>query len=216
MIEGKDVKKRAEFSVDFFIKNENSKSPLIFGVVVQGESADRTVIYPVRGNNANLAENKIDVLDIKTQEQIIDRLESRIAEEKPEFIVIDITDHGKPVFEHLKKFHESLYCKVVGINPTAVFENTLYTNWHSCMHSHLKEKLMDRQIDTPADSKLIEELGSFQFRTVKGRLLVNSKNDILERIGRFPDRADALALTQVVQRQIQPHKGVSTVNRLVD
>ena len=199
--------------------SEKSTPPLIFGVVVQGTSADRTIIYPVRGNNANLVENKIDILNNRSTEQIIDRLESRIAEEKPEFIVIDITDHGKPVFEHLKKFHESLYCKVVGINPTDVsasFEKTLYTNWHSCMHSHLKEKLMDRQIEIPSNSKLIEELGSIQFRMVDGRLTCDSKNDIMDRIGRFPDRADALALTQVVQRQIQPYKGVSTVNRLVD
>ena len=190
--------------------------PLIFGIVIKGNIADRTVIYPVRGNNANLVENKIEILNNRSTEQIIDRLESRIAEEKPDFIVVDITDHGKPVFEHLKKFHESLYCKVVGINPTAVFENTLYTNWRSCMHSHLKEKLMDHQIEIPSNSKLIEELGSIQFRMVDGRLTCDSKNDIMDRIGRFPDRADALALTQVVQRQIQPYKGVSTVNRLVD
>ena len=195
---------------------EMNEHALVFGVVIEGRTADRTVIYPVRGNNANLVENKISILNNRSPEQIIDRLESRIAEEKPDFIVVDITDHGKPVFEHLKKFHESLYCKVVGINPTAVFEKTLYTNWHSCMHSHLKEKLMDRQIEIPSNSKLIEELGSLQFRMVEGRLLVDSKSDILERIGRFPDRADALALTQVVQRQIQPHKGVSTFNHLVD
>ena len=176
-------------------------SPLIFGVVIKGKSADKTVIYPVRGGNANLVENKIDSLNIQSEKPVLNRLESRIIKEKPDFVVVDTTDQEKPIFEHFEKFDQ---VKVIGINPIAVFEKTYWVDWRSCMYSHLKEKIVNRQIELPFNLKLREELGSLHYHMINDRLLVDSKEIVKARIGRFPDLADALALTQVVPRQIEP------------
>lgn len=59
----------------------------------------------------------------------------------------------------------------------------------------LQEKLERGEIAVPADEKLVEELTSLEYQiTTGGKVQLEAKADLKARLGRSPDRADALAM----------------------
>jgi hypothetical protein len=70
-------------------------------------------------------------------------------------------------------------------------------------------------VSLPNDNELQEELVAIEYDMPKDRILLENKDDIRERLGRSPDKADALALTfaEPVNR-IRYEYHANTVSRL--
>jgi len=47
----------------------------------------------------------------------------------------------------------------------------------------------------PPDAQLADELSAPTYHTRRGKLIVSNKDELRDRLGRSPDRADALCLT---------------------
>jgi phage terminase large subunit len=59
----------------------------------------------------------------------------------------------------------------------------------------IREMLKDNSLDLPPDNKLAADLTNIKFKyTSRGQIQLESKEDIKKRIGRSPDRGDALAI----------------------
>jgi hypothetical protein len=59
----------------------------------------------------------------------------------------------------------------------------------------LRERLEKGEISLPDDEELLADLSALRYAfTQDGRILLESKDDVRKRLGRSPDRADAVAL----------------------
>lgn len=62
---------------------------------------------------------------------------------------------------------------------------------------HLREALRDGRLALPVDEKLADEPVTIRWRpdlTARGRIRVERKDNLRRRLGRSPDRADAVAM----------------------
>lgn len=76
----------------------------------------------------------------------------------------------------------------------------------------IREALKKDEISLPPDNKLAADLTNIKFTyTSKGQIKLESKDDIKKRIGRSPDRGDALAIA--LAAKYQPVFGVSDAER---
>lgn len=69
----------------------------------------------------------------------------------------------------------------------------LFTNFRAQIHWQLRENLRHAHIALPNDPELFEDLTTPTWDTKNGRIVVESKEDIRKRLGRSPDKGDAVA-----------------------
>jgi len=70
-----------------------------------------------------------------------------------------------------------------------------FINIRAEMYWHLRELFRNGQISIPDDTILADELSKIKYKfNSSGKIQIESKEEIKERIGRSPDRADSLAL----------------------
>ncbi len=69
----------------------------------------------------------------------------------------------------------------------------VYANFRAQMHWQLREDLRRAHIALPNDSELFEDLSTPTWETKNGKIVVESKEDIRKRLGRSPDKGDAVA-----------------------
>lgn len=174
------------------IPEENySKAPLVFGVDVARFGGDACVIQPRRGLAA-FNYTRITNVDNMTFASMLHR---KIIEERPEAVFID-AGRGEGVIDRLRQLN----------SPTAIIEVPFggkahdqtengYTNRRAEMWDSLRKWLRDGGA-IPNDSELIKELAcvTYEYDNL-GRMKLETKDKIRERVGFSPDRADALALT---------------------
>lgn len=88
---------------------------------------------------------------------------------------------------------ESLY--VIAVNASEAADDPLkFFNRRAEIYWHLREELRLGRIQIPDDRKLVGELTNIKYHFRKGRIQIEEKAEIKKRLGRSPDRADALAL----------------------
>lgn len=90
-----------------------------------------------------------------------------------------------------------------------VVEAESYANTRSAVYWRLREDLRLRRIGLPRDPKLWEELTAIEYSKVTGRITVEPKEKIKERIQRSPDKADAVAYGNYVRRRRPVHTRVA-------
>jgi hypothetical protein len=91
--------------------------------------------------------------------------------------------------------------RTVAAGPRVV-EAERYANQRSQVYWTLREDLRLQRIAIPKDQKLFEELTAIEYEEPGGKITVMPKDDIRHRLGRSPDRADALAYGNWVRPRV--------------
>lgn len=106
-------------------------------------------------------------------------------------IKVDVIGVGAGVFDTLSRFDD---IEVVAVNSANTADDEkLYANLRAQLHFGVREFLAEGSIphDAKLEAEIVTPLYAFDAR---GRYVVESKKEIKARVGRSPDRFDALAL----------------------
>ena len=170
--------------------------PLIFGVDMGSVGVDKTVIVPLKGMVVEPPGHPIEIMDTNDIPTMEDRIAERIEREKPDHVWIDSTGHGAGSVQHLRRRG---FLQVQGVNFARKAEGTNYANKRSYMYGQLQQKIQQGQLQLPRRADLREELGALTYsERPDGKIQLDLKKEIKKRLGRSPDIADALALTQAM------------------
>jgi len=186
LIAAKDVRKAQENKI------MSSTSPLIIGVDIARYGDDKTVLCFRRGRYCYkfMEYSHIDTVELANI------LTAKIKEDAPARIFLDMGNTGAGVYDILK---DRGFAKTVrGINFGGKAINTdRYYNKRAEMWANANEWLKSEQpVQLVNDDELLDDLCSVnKFYDSSGRLQLESKDKVKERIGRSPDKADAFVLT---------------------
>jgi len=173
---------------------------------------DKTVGYEIASNTAKL------LFDISKEDTMMvsGRLVNIIDNYKS--IGIDETGVGGGVVDRVREVLNSdldpkgrkgykvrgLHFGSQAINPIRFF------NLRAEMYWNLRERLNPdneqwNRLKIPYDSELINQLAGMKYSfTSNGRIQIESKDEVKKRIGKSPDRADALVIATWLDRPVQP------------
>jgi ABC-type Fe3+-hydroxamate transport system substrate-binding protein len=161
----------------------------IWGVDVARFGDDSTVLYRVRGTRVV----ELRKWDRKSTREVADDLEAvyMAAEDSPDFINIDDIGVGGGVVDNLV----SAGLPVVGINAGGqAAEPHKFFNRRAEIYWNLKLLVDRQQLSIPADDELLSELRAVKYLVRNGKIVLEAKAEVKKRLGRSPDKADALAL----------------------
>jgi hypothetical protein len=161
--------------------------PLVFGVDVARFGGDRSVVFPRRGL---VAENPV-ILSGQDNVEVAQRIISLYHEHKPHSIFVD-AGQGQGVIDIIRRALPCVYEIPFG---GQALEAAKFINRRSEMWFLMREWVRSGgQIPNIPD--LVTELSAptYSFNTT-GKIQLEKKEQIKERVGRSPDLADALALT---------------------
>jgi hypothetical protein len=179
---------------------------LVFGVDVARRGSDSSIIFPRRSNVA--------LPPKQYREPDLMRLASLVADEidkqRPDTVFVDGNGLGAGLIDRLRQLGFQII-EVIGQSRPIDLH---YYNKRAECYGGLKEWLRS-DVSLPNDNELQEELVAIEYDMPKDRILLENKDDIRERLGRSPDKADALALTfaEPVSR-IRYEYHANTVSRL--
>lgn len=180
----------------------NATERLNFGVDV-GRGGDDTVIQPRRGYilgpldafNGSQSEDGPTVAG-RVMMRVRDHRKPGAKPERP-VVKVDTIGYGASAFDALKPFSVGANAEIelVGVNSsTKSDDESRYHNLRSQLHFAVRDWLKDGGA-LPDDGKLCGELVAAKWKPdPRGRCLVEPKDEIKKRLGRSPDRADALSL----------------------
>ncbi|GIN89860.1 hypothetical protein J22TS1_09110 [Siminovitchia terrae] len=161
---------------------------------------DETTIIPRIGNLVPSLKtyNKQDTMT--TAGHVIKLAKELMLEYGRPFCVIKIDDDGVGggVTDRLREivYEEGLYINVIDChNGGAALNPENYFNWGSESWATIRDFIHDGEIQIPNDEDLIGQLSTRKYRvTSKGKIQLESKDEMKTRGLRSPDRADALVL----------------------
>lgn len=177
-----------------FVDKENSRfsyltKPLYYGVDLAGSGRDLT---------ASALINETGLLNIKTLHKIDTIAQKNMIIEDFEVDniqggALDAGGLGVGVYDNIK---HNPRVNIEAVNFAQAPSKDMYLNIRSEMYCEAAQAIKDGfYIDTSANKELVEELRNTQvFVNEKNKLQIIAKEDIRKRIGRSPDRADALVL----------------------
>jgi phage terminase large subunit len=186
LIAVKDVRKAQENRV------AQSTSPLVVGVDIARYGDDKTVFCYRRGRYCFKLEEHghLDTVEVAN------RINAIISEMHPARVFLDMGNNGAGVYDILK---DRGYGKIVrGVNfGGKAINDDRYFNKRAEMWALANEWLKDENIvQLVNDDELLDDLCSVnKGYDNRGRLQLESKDKVKERIGRSPDKADAFVLT---------------------
>jgi phage terminase large subunit len=169
-----------------------SSSPLIIGVDIARFGDDKTVLCYRKGRYCfKLKEySKVDTVELANI------LTAIIKEETPARIFLDMGNTGAGVYDILKDRGFSKVVRGINFGGKAI-NNDRYFNKRAEMWAEANEWLKSEQpVQLVDDDELLDDLCSVnKMYDSSGRLQLESKDKVKERIGRSPDKADAFVLT---------------------
>ena len=125
-------------------------------------------------------------------------------------VIVDEVGLGAGVLDRLKE----LEYRILGFNGgTSPSDGGRYLNARAESYWRLREMLEAGEIALPPDEKLMDELIATRWRpTPEGKIRIEAKDDLKARLGRSPDKADAvvMAVAGEVARKRLPTGGVAT------
>lgn len=176
----------------FAAKNIISQAPLIIGLDIARFGDDSTVFCLRQGRCCHkfITLNKQDVVSVADYCQVL------INDYKPTKIFLDAGGIGGGVYDILASRGFRRLVRAVNFGSRAIAEDRYY-NRRAEMWDNAREWLSsDLEVQLPYDEKLLDELCSVnKSYDNKGRLLLESKDEVKKRLGRSPDLADAFVLT---------------------
>jgi hypothetical protein len=157
------------------------------GVDVARFGNDATVIYCRQGLRAG----PFTTLEKKDTQEVADRVAVAVMKTKAELTFVDQTGVGAGVADALRR----LRVRTIGIDSSEkATEYDRYYNKRAEMWCKMAEWIKNGG-ELPDDPILRQDLTAVQYSFKDARILIEPKEDIRKRLGRSPDRADALALT---------------------
>lgn len=170
------------------------------GVDVARFGDDETVIVPRIGNLVPYIRkyNRQDTMETVGQIIIVARDMMRTYGINKCTVKIDDDGVGGGVTDRLREVvrEEGLYIDVIDChNGAEANDKQHYDNWGTEAWAHLRELLHEEAISIPNDEDLIGQLTTRKYSiTSKGKIRLESKQEMKKRGLRSPDRADALVL----------------------
>lgn len=159
---------------------------LVFGVDVARKGSDTSVIA-MRRSNVVLPPVVYRIGDTM---QLASKVAHHIDAMNPGTVFVDGNGIGAGVVDRLRQ----LGYPVVDVLGQSRPNDERYYNKRAECYGGLKEWLRG-DVRLPKDSELREELIGLEYDMPKDRILLEDKDDLRARLGRSPDKADALALT---------------------
>lgn len=155
---------------------------------------DKTVLYRNRGGQVRLIDAWAKKDTMETVGKVIQQVRKHPMVRVP--INVDVIGLGAGVFDRLReqRFPVAPYQgSQKPLNPVK-FKNRRSESWWT-----FRELLSDGLIDLdPKDQKLAAELGSVKWGTDSaGRIFIETKEDLIERLGFSPNHADAAVMSTV-------------------
>ena len=171
---------------------ENSSSPLVIGLDVARFGDDTTVFCFRRGRKCLRFESMRGADNV----EVANRAAFFIKEYQPAKIFIDAGGVGGGVVDILNARGFKRIVRSVMFGERAILADR-YHNRRAEMWDNLKDWLKKEEgVEIPDDEALCAELCVVAKKyDAKGRLQLEEKDEIKKRLGRSPDKADALALT---------------------
>ena len=186
LIDSKDVCKAFE------VKMCGSTSPLVVGVDVARFGDDKSVLCYRAGRYCFKLESfeKLSTVDLAN------KLTNVIGEYKPARVFLDLGNTGAGVYDILKDRGFEKIVRGVNFGGKAINEDR-YFNKRAEMWDLAGQWLKsDLPVQLVKDDELLDDLCSAnKMYDSNGRLQLESKEKIKERLGRSPDKADAFVLT---------------------
>ena len=186
LISSRDVRKAFE------PKMASSTSPLVIGLDIARGGKDRTVFCFRRGRWCF----KFHVVKGFDTVEVADLATLFIKEYRPHRLFLDLGNTGAGVYDILKSRGYGEVVKGIDFGGKAIL-NDRYKNKRAEMWDGIN-KWLKQEVDVqlPQDEELFEELCCVEKVIGEGSTLqLEKKEKVKERLGRSPDKADALALT---------------------
>jgi hypothetical protein len=167
----------------------------VFGVDIARSGEDKSVAY-VRDGASFIHLEEWSKTDLMESAGRIERLHNRY---HAEAIIIDADGIGAGVYDRLREqhlpvfaFHGSSRCERRDRTGELGFRNLRSFAWWNLRE--LLEPTFGRSIEVPRDKELFEELVVTKYSIRSGALIeAEGKDDIKKRLGRSPDKGDAMA-----------------------
>ena len=171
-------------------KMDGSTSPLVIGLDIARFGDDATVFCFRKGRWCF----KFEEYTKKDTVEIANIATNLIRELKPARLFLDDGGVGGGVYDILKDRGFGEIVRGVNFGARSI-DDERYANRRAEMWDAVREWLTGN-VQLPKDDKLLDDLCSVNKKyDQKGRLQLESKDDVKKRLGRSPDKADALALT---------------------
>lgn len=186
LISSRDVRRAFETKMD------SSTSPLVIGLDIARGGKDRTVFCFRKGRWCF----KFHVIKGFDTVEVADTATMFIKEYRPHRLFLDLGNSGAGVYDILKHRGFGEVVKGIDFGGKAIMSER-YKNKRAEMWNNVKEWLkQDVPVQLPADEELFDELCAVErVKTEFSVLQLEPKDKVRERLGRSPDKADALALT---------------------
>lgn len=186
LIAAKDVRKAQENKI------MSSTSPLIIGVDIARYGDDKTVLCFRRGRYCYKLQEYTHIDTV----ELANILTAKIKEDAPARIFLDMGNTGAGVYDILKDRGFAKTVRGINFGGKAINDDRYY-NKRAEMWSNANEWLKSEQpVQLVNDDELLDDLCSVnKCYDSRGRLQLESKDKVKERIGRSPDKADAFVLT---------------------
>ena len=189
------------------------KRPANIGVDVAGMGRDNSVICPRFGNYVS----KFDVYDSGGEADhmhivgLVKDYKSKGLYLKNK-VFIDTIGEGAGVYSRLNELHEkNIYSAKNSYSARGLHDITgeyEFANMRAYLHWAVRDWLNPKNGYNPAippDGMFLEEASEIHWKFQSdGRIIIESKDDIKERIGRSPDKFDSLSLTFWPREQLAP------------
>lgn len=176
----------------FVSKILSSTSPLVVGLDIARFGDDQTSFCFRRGRWCMRFESyrKLDNVEVANLATNI------IRNQKPHRLFMDIGGQGAGVYDILKDRGFGEIIRGVYFGEKALNEER-YSNRRAEMWDEVRQWLSSKpEVQLPADEELLDDLTSVNKKyDRRGRLQLEEKDEVKKRLGRSPDKGDALALT---------------------
>ena len=161
---------------------------VVVGVDVARFGSDRTVVLMRRGDRVESikAFSRIDTMAVTGQVMVA------VREHRPDAVNVDVIGIGAGVVDRLRE--QGVRARAVNVAEAPQRDRTC-ANLRAEGYQSLAQRFRDRRIRIPRDAELISELATLRYRyDSRGRLLMESKQNLRRRGAASPDKADALML----------------------
>jgi hypothetical protein len=174
---------------------------VVLGVdVARSVAGDASAIAIVRGARVE----GVETFRVTDTMKVVDRVLREVALRAPGRIRADVSGVGAGVVDRLKQLGKPVEGVAFGGSPK---DGERFANCRAEMFWTLREALEQGTVTLPEDEELVADLVALRYQfDAKGRIQLDSKDAVRERLGRSPDRGDALALavSAVVARAMVP------------
>lgn len=119
--------------------------------------------------------------------------------DEPEVLAVDVVGIGSGVYDRMEELGYAVHAVNVGESPTDPDAKEKFFNLRAEVHWGLRDLFKPDKgksmISIPQDPGLITELTELRYKySSEKKIRIEDKDDMKKRIGRSPDRADALSL----------------------